>query len=124
MSGRLFYRQCIAVLSVSQSRQNSCLLTAGPPEPPVQIAPASSLLHLAADPAVMLKGSVDPRYEDNVVYLGQFKDTKHRLVEVSKLHVRAARDAPRVFRRGEPLRVGFPVSTLNSMLVCRQNSAY
>eukprot|EP00903_Cladosiphon_okamuranus_P017925 g16495.t2 len=46
-----------------------------------QIAPASALLHLAADPTVMLEGSVDPRYEDNVVYLGQFKNTKHRLVE-------------------------------------------
>eukprot|EP00752_Nemacystus_decipiens_P008217 g7347.t1 len=46
-----------------------------------QIAPASSLLHLAADPEAMLKGPVDPRYDDNVVYLGQFKDTKHRLVE-------------------------------------------
>lgn len=59
------------------------------PLPPIQIAPESSLVHLAADPAVMLKQPVNPRYEDNVVYLGQFKNTKHRLVQVSKDYVRA-----------------------------------
>lgn len=47
-----------------------------------QIAPASSLLHLAADPSVMLRVPFQPDYSENVVYLGQFKDTKHRLVEV------------------------------------------
>lgn len=47
-----------------------------------QIAAASSLLHLAADPSVMRKVPYQPDYAVNVVYLGQFKNTKHRLVEV------------------------------------------
>lgn len=53
-----------------------------PTTPISQIAPASSLLHLAADPAAMRMVPFEPDYGENVVYLGQFKDTKHRLVEV------------------------------------------
>ncbi|CAM9671021.1 unnamed protein product [Ectocarpus fasciculatus] len=49
-----------------------------------QIAPASSLLHLAADPSVMQPVPFLPEYGHNVVYLGQFKGTKHRLVETLK----------------------------------------
>eukprot|EP00904_Undaria_pinnatifida_P011653 jgi/Undpi1/7618/HiC_scaffold_23.g10091.m1 len=47
-----------------------------------QISPASRLLHLAADPLVMREVPPHPKYEDHtVVYLGQFKRTKHRIVE-------------------------------------------
>ncbi|CBJ31667.1 conserved unknown protein [Ectocarpus siliculosus] len=49
-----------------------------------QIAPASSLVHLAADPSVMQAAPFRPEYAHNVVYLGQFKGTKHRLVETLK----------------------------------------
>ncbi|CAM9894381.1 unnamed protein product, partial [Scytosiphon promiscuus] len=48
------------------------------------IAPASSLIHLAADPGVMLEVPFRPEYGHNVVYLGQFEDTKHRLAETLK----------------------------------------
>ncbi|CAM9590104.1 unnamed protein product, partial [Ectocarpus sp. 12 AP-2014] len=49
-----------------------------------QIAPASSLVHLAADPSVMQAVPFRQDYGHNVVYLGQFKGTKHRLVETLK----------------------------------------
>ncbi|CAN0303924.1 unnamed protein product, partial [Hapterophycus canaliculatus] len=47
----------------------------------LQIASASSLIHLAVDPSVVLEVPFDPDYGHNVVYLGQYKATKHRLAE-------------------------------------------
>lgn len=55
--------------------------------PGEQIAPASSLVQLAADPAVMREKPFHPDYDrgdHNVVYLGQYKHTKHRLLEARK----------------------------------------
>ena len=52
----------------------------------------------------MRKGAEDPRYEDNVVYLGQFKDTKYRLVEVSKGSRSTHKQrCTKRFRRDQPL---------------------
>lgn len=50
-----------------------------------QMFPASSLMQLAADSDAMQRVESVPAYSDyrhNVVYLGQYKHTKHRLLEV------------------------------------------